>query len=418
MSESGKKNDIKNVLIVSISAPPYATPESLQVSKYLKHLVGSNLKLSLVTAKISRQNMGWRKFDKKYLAVLDELAQVIKIPTYYSRIPTAAIRKLYPGWFQKPDGERRFISGWKKVIRLLRSKPDIIYSRSSPVSSTIMAMKLKEYYNVPWILHLSDPWALSPLFELTGSQRSYHIEMEKKCLSMANRICLTSKEQIRLYQQHYPHYKDKFIWFPNVYDDDDVTRIEPNYEDEMIFVHTGNFYGKWRNPAPLLNAIEAAYQENPRLLKRTKFLFAGFQNVATSKLMLEYKQYGVHYLGPLSAKECRQLQRKASVLLIVDLKLPSSAAVFFPSKTLDYLSTGNPILAITAPGSSLFNVVNNVYGHCFQHGDISGIKNHIIEMVSRYESRDIIFKSSYSIDETYSAKKNSQRLGKLMLDQS
>ena len=151
--------------MVSISAPPYTNPESLQVSKYLKFLVDGSLQLILVTAKISKKNTGWRRVDNEYLPILNRLNQVIKIPAYFNPLLSRIVKKLYPVWFERPDNERRFISGWKSVIRQVKVNPDVIYSRSSPLSSSIMALRLQQHYNVPWIMHLSDPWTLSPFFD-------------------------------------------------------------------------------------------------------------------------------------------------------------------------------------------------------------------------------------------------------------
>lgn len=410
------KNNVKKILIVSIAAPPYTNPESLQFSKYLKYLTSANFKLFLITAKISRKNLGWRKVDNRYKPILDECEQVIEIPIYYNSVISGMIKRLWPRWYNKPDNERWFISGWKKVIRKLNIKPDLIYSRSSPISSTIMAMKLQKFYQVPWIMHLSDPWTLSPLFNLNGKERGYHTLMESNCISTATKICLTSKTQIDLYEQHYPRFKCKFEWFPNVYDDSEVSSIEPDYAEKLTFVHTGNFYGERRSPLPFLKAIEAVHKQQPGCLMKTEFLFAGFQDDAITKIMLEYEKYGVYYLGPLTREECYKLYAKASILVIVDLDLPAEESVFFPSKTLDYMTVRKPILAITTPGSTLFNVVDKVYGRCFGHSDVTGIKDYIFEMIYKHQSGDSIFHSPYQLDEKYSAKYNAQRLAKLIGD--
>ncbi|GJM28470.1 MAG: hypothetical protein DHS20C17_11050 [Cyclobacteriaceae bacterium] len=416
INEQGVKNDLRKVLLVSIAAPPYTNPESLQFSKYLKYLVGGDLQLSMVTAKISDKSPGWRKVDNEYLPVMDQLEQIIKVPAYFNSRLSGALKRLYPGWFNTPDNERRFISGWKTVVRELEVRPDLIYSRSSPVSSTIMALKLHQYYQVPWVMHLSDPWTLSPFFELGGNAREYHLEMEMRCISSATKICFTSEEQIGLYRHHYPQFSNKFEWFPNVYDDSQIISPEPDFESRFTFVHTGNFYGKQRKPDSILEAISAAHKEQPALLADARFLFAGFQDNSITKRMSGYEQFGVEYIGPLTFQECNNLYKEASVLAVIDFNLPAEQAVFFLSKTLDYLSAGKPILTITPPGSTLYKVIHGRYGSCFAHDDIPGIKNYIIEMTRRYKAKDAVFSSPYQLEQKYSARVNSSRLSNLIHD--
>jgi len=413
MSDSNEfMNEPKNVLIVSTAAPPFTNPESLQVSKYLKYLVDSNWRLSLVTAKISDRNLGWRKVDNKYETILDNLQQVIKIPSYYTPFLDRVIRRTYPAWFQKPDNERRFADNWKTVLKKLELKPDLIYSRSSPLSSALMALKLAKHFQIPWIMHLSDPWTMSPFFNYSNSTKRFHRMMEQECLEAASQICLTSQQQIQLYQKQYPEHKHKFKWFPNVYDDDDLSFHEPDPES-MIFVHTGNFYSSTRSPEPFLRALDAVYQEDPGLLADCQFLFAGFQDNSTKRDLLKYQKVGVRHIGPITVQECSALYAKAAVLVIIDFELPSEKAVFLLSKALDYMSSGKPILTITTPGSTLHNTLKTTHGRCYSHQDIAGIKNQLVDLVTKYKAQDPLFKTPFPVDQKYSASYNTERLEEL-----
>jgi hypothetical protein len=100
--------------------------------------------------------------------------------------------------------------------------------------------------------------------------------------------------------------------------------------------------------------------------------------------------------------------------MVVDLNLPANSAVFFPSKTLDYIAARKPILTVTAPGSTLHGIIDKTYGTCFAHKDISGIKGYIIEMANRFKLKDTIFEMPYQIERKFSAETNSRRLVELM----
>jgi hypothetical protein len=52
-----------------------------------------------------------------------------------------------------------------------------------------------------------------------------NLEMERLCFENADKICLTSYETIDFYTKKYPHLKEKFEYYPNVYDPADIKPI-------------------------------------------------------------------------------------------------------------------------------------------------------------------------------------------------
>lgn len=405
-----------NVLFVSIAAPPKGSPESLQVSKYLKYLIGHPLNIYLVTEKLPKENFGWRTVETKYLAILDKLTQTIKIPVYYHRFIYAIIRRLSSRISCILDNEFLFAGRTQKVIRELKKPPDIIYSRSTPFSSALLALKLKKKYTVPWIMHLSDPWVLSPFFNQKGTALKYNQRIEMTCFKNADKICFTSLDQVELYSKKYPEFENKFQWFPNVYDDDEVVTEAPSFSSSISFLHTGNFYGPGRSPDPLLEALKGISNHDPEYLKNVFFLFTGYHEPAIDKLLNRYESIGVKHLGVLPLEEIYELQRQSSVLVIIDWQLPKNQAMFLLSKTLDYMAACKPIMAITTPGSTVFKLIQGVYGQCFAHDDIEGIKKHMISLIKKYRNGDKIFLKPYEINKDYSAAYQAQRLFKLMAE--
>ena len=149
----------KKVLFCSIAFPPKSDPECLQVAKYFKYLSqATGYDFDVVTSKDNTLFMsvdeGLRSYDVGFV-------NKVKLPIYENKYLNFLIRKINHNRLLKPDSKFSFIKGFKKVIKNL-SKPDIIYSRSYPMSSAFLAEKLKDYYEVPWVMHLSDPWVGSP----------------------------------------------------------------------------------------------------------------------------------------------------------------------------------------------------------------------------------------------------------------
>src|SRR5690348_15468138 len=137
-----------NILFISIAFPPKNNPECLQAGKYFKYLSrieGNNIEV--LTSAIPTLFMPYDHSLERNIPAGTRSVQ-IKIPE--NKYLNFLIRKINPALLQLPDSKFLFHYQWKKAIKKLHGLPDVIYSRSFPLSSTIMALKLVKYYRVPW----------------------------------------------------------------------------------------------------------------------------------------------------------------------------------------------------------------------------------------------------------------------------
>ena len=327
---------LMRVLFVSVAAPPKGSPESLQVSKFLKYLNCLPVEIHLVTERLPDKSKGWSTKETKYELLLGELAQVIEVPLFRYQF-SAILRRLNDSVLPILDEAFLFSMFTNKVIKRLSGIPDIIYSRSTPFSSALLASKLSKSLKVPWIMHLSDPWVLSPFFEAHGIKGAYHQKVEHKCFEQADIVTFTSVDQITMYESKYPQYKSKFRWFPNVFDDDEVVleNVSPG-DSDITFLHTGNFYGPGRSPLPILRAVDHLYRNERAYLENVKFSFTGHMEPYLSEIFRTYNNLPVEHIGVLTLDEVLHLQKKSQVLIIIDWALPKEKAVFLLSKAIDY----------------------------------------------------------------------------------
>ncbi|MBL7843759.1 MAG: glycosyltransferase [Cyclobacteriaceae bacterium] len=397
------------VLLVSISAPPQNTPESLQVIKYANHLA-KRCELTVLTIKVAH---GWRSADPGLYDAIKP-ATFIRLPHYSSRAGRFLTSIINKDWLMKPDEDFMFPRQWKKAIKKIGLRPDIIYSRATPFSSALMALKLKQHYKVPWVLHLSDPWLLSPLHLFAGKVREFHGVMERECFENADVVTLTSHEQIKLYTEHYPQFAHKFQFFPNVYNDDELAENPFAFGDKMIFLHTGNFYGEGRNPVFLLEAIKKITQQEPDFFSKCEFVFMGRLNPDVRAVFHQYNYPFVKVVEEYTFEESVSSQRKAHVLLLFDWRFSDADSVFFLSKILGYMTSQRPILAITGANSTCRSVIERRYGNCFVHDDVNAIAEYLRRAVINYKEKNMSFFSVAPADPAYSAQFNADRLYTLL----
>jgi len=264
-----------------------------------------------------------------------------------------------------------------------------------------MAKKLKEHYNIPWVLHLSDPWVESPLFDYNKSK--YHQKKERKCFKSADIISFTSLSTIDIYKTKYPEYADKYKYFPNVYDDEDIATEQKKQENNKIkLVYTGSLNGT-RSLKLLLDSILIAKKKGINIIKNIEIVVAGSLD-SYNKNMIENHPEIFEYIGFLSILKVKELQRSADILLAVDFNFKTSnEAIFFPSKLLDYFITKKPILAITTKGSTTDQILTKHDHFCVYHN----CPNQLVEILCNL---DKMKSKTYQPPPEYSAKTNVKRL--------
>ena len=405
---------MKSVLTVSIAFPPKFDSEGLVVSKYFKYLIPAcqgRYALDVVTSAIPTLNM---HYDPALEGSADGIRQEVAIPIYENKYVNYILRRVWPTLVFNPDSKFTFHWQWRRVVRQLKHKPDLIYSRAFPSSSTLMAQKLKRYYKVPWILHLSDLWADCPDSDYRGGAQAHNEKLERSAFAEADIISVTSHSTADFFRRKYPEMADRVVFYPNVYDPVDVvepTRPAPTKNRKLRIVHTGGLGGT-RNPEPFMKALASLSEESQSELE---VIFAGWVDRESTRIIKKYECPCFTYLGPLeSYKDAVELQRTADVLLLVDFPVAvPEHRVYFLSKLLDYQITGRPILGITDAGSECQRFIESEGGHCFERSDVEGIKKYLEWLIEIKKEDEPKYFELRPLQTEYDAKYNAERLANL-----
>lgn len=396
-----------NILFVSIAFPPKNDPESLQAGRYYKGLcLNEKVDIEIVTSSLPTLFMPADPTMMDFESVQSKIIE-LKIPE--NKYVNYIIRKLNSSFLSRPDSKFLFHMQYRRVVEKA-NPPDIIYSRSYPLSSTIMAYKLKCHFNVPWFLHLSDPWSWSPLHSYTKNEKAWHKKWESECFSKADKIGLTSKMTIRKYCEEYPMFRDKFELCPNVMDDDHINKLAHQFASKLRIVYTGGLALE-RSAKPFLKALEELSFEIQGLSDKLEILFAGPMDRINKRVFEESRLQFVRHLGMLNFEEVKQLQVRSDMLLVIDNEIKDlSNAVFFPSKILDYLAAGKRIMAITTPNSCTEEILNNINSDVCYRSNIESIKSVIRKALDAHKKRDLAYFINVGSFDEFSLKENSKRL--------
>lgn len=397
-------------MIVSLAGPPKSGPESLQTGKILKYLDTNRHHFTYITENVLEGKAGgWNVSNPALLEMLKNIQEIHRLPALSDPYLRFAIGKLAKGLTYKPDPYFFFHWQWKKMARKTGCTPDIIYSRSTPFSSAVAARKLKAHFGCRWVMHLSDPWTLSPLYNIPDAYRDWHLQEEENCFREADIITFTSEKTIGLYAGKYPSIAEKFRYFPNVYDDEHIADGQSVPADKVTWVYTGNMYGD-RTPEALFRAMATLQCEEPSVLEKHRFVFAGHMDEPIRDMFHKYDLPCVEYVGPLPFEEARRLQLSANILIAIDSPAAGDHAVFFPSKLLDYFVARKPVLAITGSDSTTRDVLDPDRNFVVTHDEISEIIKYIKQATQALEDEHYGLFQMPEPNPFYSASQTATRL--------
>ena len=281
---------------------------------------------------------------------------------------------------------------FKKAIDIDVYKYDAIITWSQSHSIHLAALKIKKKFpKLPWIAHLSDPWADNPFLLRYFGYRTFQKPLEKKVIKNANAINFTTNLTRMMVMKKYPKdWINKTYVTPHSYDLSLYSSKRENISDDLKIAYFGNFYGP-RNPVNFLKALEIIHNEDKNFFKNILFQFIGKwignENWNLGDLNLPKNlvrtEKSISYITSLK----RMLD--ADMLLILDA--PFDISVFFPSKLVDYIGAQKPILAITPEGSCA-DIVREAGGLVYSPDTIESIQNGIKSAI-----KSLRFRTSKSI---------------------
>jgi glycosyltransferase involved in cell wall biosynthesis len=272
-----------------------------------------------------------------------------------------------------------------------------------------MAYRLSTYFDVPWILHMSDPWTVSPVHSIECAKQ-WNEEMEAKCFRRANVISFTSLMTIKLYAEKYPEFKSKMAFYPNVYDEKEAKINTWIKGGGIRIVYTGGFVGD-RTPLAFIKAMSKLNETRPEVARDFEVIFAGSLD-RKNTAYFEGEHAGITHLGSLPYSEAIELQNSADILLLIDLHFEKvNEAMFFPSKLLDYMLAKRRVIAITDVNSTTWQVVKDgQLGDCVQHCDVDLIVTLLINAWNAWNDNHSDYFEFKEVNPEYSARFNAKKL--------
>ena len=375
------------LLAVSYVLPPSLYPQAIQIGRLLYHCEDE---LGVTCGVMATQATGLDcypdfdtrlnykikvTFNSKIKGFLQRLA-IYCLP-FYGRCPDE-----YVGWIGLAT---------KKTLSFLNEnqiKPDRVLTFGEPMSDHLVGRQLRASLGVPWVAHYSDPWADNPFRRYFVLSKWLNRRLEKSVINEADRVVFTSQETLDLVMKKYPEsWREKAYVITHGYQADLYPApAKQGTAAPLVFRYVGNFYGD-RTPAPLFEALAQLQIENPALLDNIQIELVG----SIPARMLKTQAYRalpktlVKTISTVSYLKSLELMAEADLLLIIDAPNPG-ISVFLPSKLIDCIGAGKPIIGLVPRGASA-TLIQRLGGATADPIDSVAIKKMLAEAIALCRAR-------------------------------
>lgn len=265
--------------------------------------------------------------------------------------------------------DRGIVWGWRvyfnEVVREKIKDIDFILISSPPESPAVSAYRLAKKFRKKLVVDLRDGWMDDPLRpELINNKiRSFREkQIEKRVLTFAHKIFVTSNTWKTKLTERYGYLKDKIIVVTNTYPPNHKSFAEQFNKDnnKLVFLYLGRLSAS-RKTQRIENILYPLLEYSENNDEKFEIRFVGHLveedliglNKSTKKFPQSTAEVVIRDEVP-KLKIVDELKEASGLLLLCI----SKAAI--PSKFFEYIPTLKPILVITPINSAVWNIASKL----------------------------------------------------------
>jgi len=276
---------------------------------------------------------------------------------------------------------------------LRRQSIKALISSSPPVTSHIIAKKLKDEFKIPWVADFHDLWTQNYYYPYSPLRRMRERKLELKTLSAAD--VLVTVSQPAADELGALHGRETVHTIPYGFDPAEVSTTPGNLTDKFTITYTGNVYPGKQSPEPLFAALRDLIADGSMDAGDIEVRFYGVQAGWINKQGEGYGLTGVvRQFGMVPREIALNNQRESQLLLLLKWNDAQQQGVY-SAKIFEYLAARRPVLAV----GGFHDVVSELLDET--KAGVSGqtgeeIKAALLRVYQEYKSTGAV---SYSGDE-------------------
>jgi len=294
---------------------------------------------------------------------------------------------------------------------IYKEKIDVVLTGGNPSSLHLAGYLIKKKTNLPWVVSYADEWSQHPWRKpLLNWQGNLDRWLEKKILLSADRVIATTPSYRKLYSKLLSKEKVyKFVTINHTYDRDDFIYREKIYSESIMkFVYIGSLYGD-QSPVFFLTALKQLIESKLVPINKIKLIIDGYvtyelQNLLNNNSLKPIIQYSIGS----HTDAIKNIQNADVLILIVS---STRGAGNIPGKTIEYIASGRPILALVPPVGDAADIINKTRtGIVVDPEDIESIKNRILELYNKWEKNKLNIEPNWEEINKYEAGVQARKL--------
>ena len=184
------------------------------------------------------------------------------------------------------------------------------------------------------------------------------MNLERAALQSCGSVWFTSKPALDRYVADGAVEETKATWLPCFYDPDMYAAEDPLPREGLTILYGGDLSASYRSPEPFFQAWSALRHKCPEAFSAIRLGVYGYMAAACRRQAVDlglWDQIDVRERIPY--RDFLNQATKADGLLYLD---SSEQEFFSPGKLADYFGASRPILAFTAEGSGVQNMLESV----------------------------------------------------------
>lgn len=261
---------------------------------------------------------------------------------------------IYKDWYSSA------VKQGKKIFK--NNKIDAIISSSSPPTSHLIANKLREIYQVPWLADFRDLWTQNHYYSHTSIRRLIERKLEIKTLSTADALVTTTPYFAKDLEKLH---KKRTYSITNGFNSDEDNIMEVTLKDKFIISYTGTLYNGKHDPIKLFEGLNELISDG--IIKKSDIeirFFSEIDNWLETEIKSCNLEKIVKLYGFVDHKTALKKQRESQILLLLLWDHPKVKGVA-PAKIFEYLAAKKPILAIGGPKGFIKEILDETNAGLF-----------------------------------------------------
>lgn len=288
------------------------------------------------------------------------------------------------GNFFIPDARAFWIRPAVRRIRewLRHNHADAIFSDGPPHTNTVVAQRIAEEFNLPWVADFQDPWTQVDYYEhLKMGRRAdrIHRRMEQEVFRRADAITIASPTWASDLEDIGARHVEVLYYG---YDEADFEGFETQTRNHLTIFH-GGLLGNDRYPAPMVEALRTLKEGGEVGMQGLEIRLAGG---VSSDVVSRIKDAGLEkelkLLGMVSRADVIDEISKAGILLL-PINIAPNCKGRVPGKLFELMRSGKPILALGPVDGDVAQLLRQTgTGETFDYEDAAGVQSFLMRYFS------------------------------------